>query len=230
MQNKRLKSLVIVGVLALGLSGCAYRSEDVMDLYAKPDIENKTIAAIMQDELNEKYNKFFIVQRLDEQSDSVESGKKIYKAKVSELKSTDEFDAYMCSDGTELKDTYSKLIYNHDIDKLVYDTIYDRSDGYTYSYHIIYEATDKKYSDKDKLEEYISESDTYIDINIDVQDTNIDSISKKLYELALAFKEEKLHFSIKVNFMNESIYMIDDNYSSLLSYDDLVDKLEQLTI
>lgn len=159
-----------------------------------PDKEDRIQASIEQ-QLQEKYGDTFTVEQVESEGASMAFQKATYKATVRSDRYPGEFSARLDRDMENLKDDYPRLYWNDAIESRVQSAL-DRVTGLSDTdWKVVYVLSDQTWTESDDLDEYLSEGDTYLDMNVTVP-ANLDEAVTVVDVLLDSLREEQLQYSV----------------------------------
>lgn len=172
-----------------------------------------------------KYGKDFSVQFMEELPGLTGFAHTLYRAEVSETDADTVFIAYMDKTGENLTDTYAKIMYDDEINEAL-KTILGNYEGLSeYSYEIIYVETAQKWDAEDSWQKYLAESDTYVDIELQVEEQEAEKAAECVYGFAQKLKEEAIPYSIALKLSERNVYIQNNKDVALMSYERLLKKI-----
>ena len=124
-----------------------------------------------------------------------------------------------------IQDDYAKLLYDPEIRKRTEEIMDQFLEKDEYTYDISYAMTDKTYTDMDQIDDYLTDTGTYIDADITISDVDAEQVSKKIYQLANTLKDHNMHFSFKLHYNGKDVIGDDSESSPFMSYDELYHRI-----
>ena len=134
-------------------------------------------------------------------------------------------DIHSNSDGSHIEDDYAALIYNDVIEDRISAIVDQYLKKDQYKYDIVYKVTAEAYKSKDQLEDYLRETDTYIDIEITLENEKPEQAAEKIFLLVQKIYENNIHFMIRLNYNGKIIIGNDSENSVFMSLDELLDRM-----
>lgn len=124
-----------------------------------------------------------------------------------------------------IQDDYAKLLYDPEIRKRTEEIMDQFLEKDEYTYDISYAMTDKTYTDMDQIDDYLTDTGTYIDADITISDVDAEQVTKKIYQLANTLKDHNMHFSFKLHYNGKDVIGDDSESSPFMSYDELYHRI-----
>ena len=124
-----------------------------------------------------------------------------------------------------IQDDYAKLLYDPEIRKRTEEIMDQFLEKDEYTYDISYAMTDKTYTNMDQIDDYLTDTGTYIDADITISDVDAEQVTKKIYQLANTLKDHNMHFSFKLHYNGKDVIGDDSESSPFMSYDELYHRI-----
>ena len=124
-----------------------------------------------------------------------------------------------------IQDDYAKLLYDQKIRERTEEIMDQFLEKDEYTYDISYAMTDKTYTDMDQIDDYLTDTGTYIDADITISDVDAEQVTKKIYQLANTLKDHNMHFSFKLHYNGKDVIGDDSESSPFMSYDELYHRI-----
>lgn len=196
MRKKRLLSAVVLGSLTFVtfVCGCAKVKHSKQEIIYDD---------VMSELVMKKYGIDINVKEVKEVAADKWMDELRYEG-VAEIYDTGEkFDVLVSADGKTLYDNYPKLMYMDKILKVLDEIYSDNSKIIVNKSDYLYEMSDEYWMDK-SLEEYISESDSYVDIEFSVEGENEKEVAEYISIFLKDIEDRGFKCIAKCEFVTES--------------------------
>ena len=179
---------------------------------------------IMKQMIYERYNIEVDVGAVEEESGLQAFQESTWHSTATVIDSGEEFEVFLGKKSHALSDDYPKLIYDKEIRKLLDQVIDKQALLFTDPYEIIYQPSEGIWTREDQLEDYLTDSDTFVNIPVQLDDKENDP--EKIYSLAEDLKEKGIQFTLIVEQGKDKYYISSNRYTKLKSKEAIIKMLK----
>lgn len=211
MKKRWMLGILLAGCLA---GGCGF-------------LQKKDVPEQIEALLADKYGKSFSVRSVEMEHGATVFDAPAYHALASLENGDITFDVLTDLKITVSRDGYAKLLYEDEINEKV-GALLEETDGLNgYSFWTRYFMEERAWSEEDALAVYFAESETWVNIELKTIDEEPEIVAERVYGLAELLKANGIPYSIEYENHEDYVYLIDNAFSRLYPFDELVEKLRR---
>lgn len=210
--------------MPITFSGCSTNEKLIFEKAAEN--EELNIKDKMENFMKDKYGENISILSMTRQAGISYMDGYGYWAEARVDETGDEFEVYADYLGRKIEDDYAKIIYDDMIKKKVTELIEAYTQCSQYSYDIIYVPTTQMFKNPEQLDEYLEQTETYIDAEFQIAQRDPEQVAQEMYCLAQAFSDQHIHFAFELKYKDASIIGNDSENSVFMSLDKLLDRIK----
>lgn len=217
MKKNIINFVIGIGVIVMGffsIIGCGQKEElEEVIIHAKEKARNKEYKNIKNSEiivqkLKERYGKEYEVLSIEEVEGMTAVDDSFYLAEVNEKNNQTEFRVYWYYKNEIFQDTYAKVLFEKEFKRIENAVLEKNTDFQILKCKFFYQESDKVWKENE-LEQYLSESGTYIDIECEIGNRELEEVSESLFQLVQILNNVGVKYFLRCSWREQKIFLND---------------------